>query len=112
MVHYLIKIIIRTVASMLKDANSLLVIDESFIDFVGNDTLQDNEYSMRSLINEFDNIIVVHSFTKFYAVPGLRIGAAFSNPQIIDQLNKFIPTWSVNTFPHFIPICFTVAHNI
>ena len=52
---------------------------------------------MRSLINEFDNIIVVHSFTKFYAVPGLRIGAAFSNPQIIDQLNKFIPTWSVNT---------------
>ena len=50
---------------MLKDANSLLVIDESFIDFVGNDTLQDNEYSMRSLINEFDNIIVVHSFTNF-----------------------------------------------
>ena len=88
---------IRTLASMLKDANSLLVIDESFIDFVGNDTLQDNEYSMRSLVNEFDNIIVVHSFTKFYAVPGLRSGAAFSNPQIIDQLQKFIPTWSVNT---------------
>ena len=88
---------IRNLASMLKDANSLLVIDESFIDFVGNDTLQDNEYSMRSLVNEFDNIIVVHSFTKFYAVPGLRIGAVFSNPQIIDQLNTFIPTWSVNT---------------
>lgn len=88
---------IRTLASMLKDANSLLVIDESFIDFVGNDPLQDNEYSMRSLVNEFDNIIVVHSFTKFYAVPGLRIGAVFSNPQIIDQLNTFIPTWSVNT---------------
>ena len=88
---------IRTLASMLKDANSLLVIDESFIDFVGNDTLQDNKYSMRSLVNEFDNIIVVHSFTKFYAVPGLRSGAVFSNPQIIDQLNTFIPTWSVNT---------------
>ena len=88
---------IRTLASMLKDANSLLVIDESFIDFVGNDTLQDNKYSMRSLVNEFNNIIVVHSFTKFYAVPGLRIGAIFSNPQIIDQLNTFIPTWSVNT---------------
>ena len=88
---------IRTVASMLKEANSLLVIDESFIDFVGNHTLQDNEYSMRSLVNDFDNIIIVHSFTKFYAVPGLRIGAAFSNSQIIDKLNKFIPTWSVNT---------------
>ena len=88
---------IRTVASMLKDANSLLVIDESFIDFVGNDPLQDNEYSMRSLVNEFDNIIVVHSFTKFYAVPGLRIGAAFANKTLITQLQQYIPSWSVNT---------------
>lgn len=88
---------IRTVASMLKDTNSLLVIDESFIDFVGNDPLQDNEYSMRSLINEFDNIIVVHSFTKFYAVPGLRIGAAFANKTLITQLQQYIPSWSVNT---------------
>ena len=88
---------IRTVASMLKDANSLLVIDESFIDFVGNDPLQENEHSMRSLVNEFDNIIVVHSFTKFYAVPGLRIGAAFANETLITQLQQYIPSWSVNT---------------
>lgn len=88
---------IRTVASMLKDANSLLVIDESFIDFVGNDPLQDNEHSMRSLVNEFDNIIVVHSFTKFYAIPGLRIGAAFANETLITQLQQYIPSWSVNT---------------
>ena len=88
---------IRTVASMLKDANSLLVIDESFIDFVGNDPLQDNEHSMRSLVNEFDNIIVVHSLTKFYAVPGLRIGAAFTNKTLITQLQQYIPSWSVNT---------------
>lgn len=88
---------IRTVASMLKDANSLLVIDESFIDFVGNDPLQDNAHSMRSLVNEFDNIIVVHSFTKFYAVPGLRIGAAFANKTLITQLQQYIPSWSVNT---------------
>ncbi|MDU4878280.1 MAG: pyridoxal phosphate-dependent class II aminotransferase [Veillonella dispar] len=88
---------IRTVASMLKDANSLLVIDESFIDFVGNDPLQDNEHSIRSLVNEFDNIIVVHSFTKFYAVPGLRIGAAFTNETLITQLQQYIPSWSVNT---------------
>ena len=88
---------IRTVASMLKDANSLLVIDESFIDFVGNDPLRDNEQSMRSLVNEFDNVIVVHSFTKFYAVPGLRIGAAFGNEKLICQLHQYIPSWSVNT---------------
>jgi len=65
--------------------------------FVGNDPLQDNEHSMRSLVNEFDNIIVVHSFTKFYAVPGLRIGAAFANETLITQLQQYIPSWSVNT---------------
>ena len=88
---------IRTVATMLKDANSLLVIDESFIDFVGNEPLRDNNQSMRSLINEFDNIIVVHSFTKFYAVPGLRIGAVFGNKKLISHLHQYIPSWSVNT---------------
>jgi len=35
---------------------------------------------MRELINQYDNVIIVHSFTKFYAVPGLRIGAVFANP--------------------------------
>lgn len=88
---------IQTVVSMLKDANSLLVIDESFIDFVGNEPLRDNDQSMRYLINEFDNIIVVHSFTKFYAIPGLRIGAAFGNEKLISHLHQYIPSWSINT---------------
>ncbi len=82
---------------MLHDANSLLVIDESFIDFIGNDSLCDNSYSMRSLIYHHDNVIIIHSFTKFYAVPGLRIGAAFANPSLIKKLSAYIPSWSVNT---------------
>ena len=88
---------IKVLAQMLKDANSLLVIDESFIDFIGNESLQDNSYSMRELINQYDNVIIVHSFTKFYAVPGLRIGAAFANPTLIQSLRQYIPAWSVNT---------------
>ena len=64
---------IKVLAQMLKDANSLLVIDESFIDFIGDESLRDNSHSMRELINQYDNVIIVHSFTKFYAVPGLRL---------------------------------------
>ena len=88
---------IKVLAQMLKDANSLLVIDESFIDFIGNESLRDNSYSMRELINQYDNVIIVHSFTKFYAVPGLRIGAVFANPTLIQELRQYIPAWSVNT---------------
>lgn len=88
---------IKVLAQMLKDANSLLVIDESFIDFIGNESLRDNSHSMRELINQYDNVIIVHSFTKFYAVPGLRIGAVFANPTLIQELRQYIPAWSVNT---------------
>lgn len=88
---------VRELAAMLRDARSLLVIDESFIDFIGTESLQDNSYSMRSLINNFDNVIIVHSFTKFYAVPGLRLGAVFADPKLINELRPFIPAWSVNT---------------
>jgi len=52
---------------------------------------------MRELINQYDNVIIVHSFTKFYAVPGLRIGAVFANPTLIQELRQYIPAWSVNT---------------
>lgn len=88
---------VSQLAAMLEAANSLLVIDESFIDFVGTNPLSDNTYSMRSLLAEHKNLIIVHSFTKFYAVPGLRIGALFTNPTLIEYLAPFIPAWSVNT---------------
>ena len=52
---------------------------------------------MRRLIETHPNILVVHSFTKFYAVPGLRIGAIFGNPTLISTLSNYIPAWSVNT---------------
>ena len=67
-----------------------LVFDESFVDFLGDD------YSMRNYVKEYDNVIVVHSLTKFYAVPGLRIGAMMANPMIIQFIKDHIPAWSVN----------------
>lgn len=88
---------VRVLAGMLRDANSLLVIDESFIDFVGTEPLGDNPHSLRDLIFEFDNVVVVHSLTKFYAVPGLRVGVLFAPKILQPKLKELIPTWSVNT---------------
>ena len=67
-----------------------LVFDESFVDFLG------DAYSMRNYVKEYDNVIVVHSLTKFYAVPGLRIGAMMANPIIINFIKSHIPSWTVN----------------
>lgn len=67
-----------------------LVFDESFIDFLG------DVYSMRNYVKDYDNVIVVHSLTKFYAVPGLRIGAMMANPIISQFIKAHIPSWTVN----------------
>ena len=67
-----------------------LVFDESFIDFLG------SNYSMRNYVKDYDNVIIVHSLTKFYAVPGLRIGAMMASPKIIETIKGCIPAWSVN----------------
>ena len=67
-----------------------LVFDESFIDFLG------DAYSIRSYVKDYENVIVIHSLTKFYAVPGLRIGAMMANPMITQFIKEHIPVWSVN----------------
>lgn len=68
-----------------------VLIDESFIDFIYTDK------SYRQLIHKYKNLLILHSYTKFYAVPGLRIGALYAQEELIEKLSPFIPTWSANT---------------
>ncbi|MBN4074145.1 aminotransferase class I/II-fold pyridoxal phosphate-dependent enzyme, partial [bacterium AH-315-E10] len=41
-------------------------------------------------------MIVLRSFTKFYAIPGLRLGIAYSSSKNISAIGRQIPAWSVN----------------
>lgn len=40
------------------------------------------------LVDEFENVIMIRTFSKTYGIPGLRLGWGYSNPQIIDILNR------------------------
>ena len=42
------------------------------------------------------NIIQVHSLTKTYAIPGLRIGYVVASPMVIGMLRRYVRPWSVN----------------
>ena len=65
------------------------LIDEAFADFVeGLDSLARNRPS---------NVIVLLSFTKFYAVPGLRLGSALLTPAWARKIRELRPPWTVNT---------------
>ncbi|HAW49810.1 TPA: threonine-phosphate decarboxylase [bacterium] len=72
----------------------LIVIDETYMDF-----LEDQKnHSFVSIAERDDRIVVIRSFTKFFAIPGLRLGYLVSHPSIINKLKANEPPWPINTF--------------
>ncbi len=69
--------------------NGLLVVDEAYIDFYGDSSLD--------LIREHDNLIVTRSFSKSYSLAGLRIGVAAANPEIISGFFRIKDSYNVDT---------------
>lgn len=45
---------------------------------------------------DYPNLIVLRSMTKFFAVPGLRLGYLAAESKIIERLNQIREPWSVN----------------
>lgn len=75
-----------------KKEHCFVVIDESFIDFRSDAEL----YTCRHLVQKYDNLLVLQSLTKFYAIPGLRLGFAITNPQLVAQIDLGKDPWNVN----------------
>ncbi|MCF6335949.1 MAG: cobyric acid synthase, partial [Spirochaetales bacterium] len=67
---------------------TMFCIDESFSDFIPG-------YS--SLATKLlPNIIIIKSLTKFYGIPGLRLGLCICSPNIINKIKTDQTPWSVN----------------
>lgn len=87
---------IRKLAS--EHSNSVIVIDEAYIDFAHLDAdSSDTAISAISLINEFDNILVTQTFSKSRSLAGLRVGMAFGNVSLIAALTRMKN--SFNSYP-------------
>ena len=68
------------------------ILDEAFIQF----TPAFPENSLMGKVMALKNVIVVHSLTKFYALPGLRLGAVIAHPDVIRRLLNHKEPWTVN----------------
>lgn len=74
-----------------QNPETLFVVDEAFIDF----TVQIN--SSIPLINQYPNLLIMHSLTKAYAIPGLRLGYVVASEDLITKLKSIKQPWTVNS---------------
>lgn len=58
------------------------------------------KYNITSLareVNDYTNLLVAESYTKSFAIPGMRVGYALSNPAIIAEMEKAKLPWNIGT---------------
>ncbi len=70
-----------------------LLIDESFIDFLPH---PDQVSALPLVAHDGSLVTIVRSLTKYYAIPGLRVGYAVANPDWIREIEAIRDGWSVN----------------
>lgn len=70
----------ETIEAALQSVDGLLVVDEAYIDFGGE--------TAAPLLKEYENLVVVRTFSKSYGLAGLRVGYAMAAPGIIEMLDR------------------------
>lgn len=68
----------------------LYVVDQSYADYTQQPMLQPRE------MTDCYNVMLIHSLSKKYCIPGLRLGYICGSPIIIDRLRQIRQPWTVN----------------
>lgn len=82
---------LRQLASQL---SGVLLIDEAYVDFA--------EYTALSLVQEFENVIVLRTLSKGYALAGLRLGFGIANPKLLAGLFKVKDSYNVDAIAQLV----------
>ena len=82
--------IIEKVYRLCESCGTFLVLDEAFMDFC-------EPASAKQMIIDSDHGIILRSMTKFFAIPGLRLGYAIASKNMVERIEAGSRPWSVNT---------------
>lgn len=82
----------RRILAAAEREQTLVVTDESFMDF-RSDAL---DYTARFLTDTYRNLVVIQSMTKFFALPGLRLGFGILSSDLAIKLDAAKDPWNTN----------------
>jgi histidinol-phosphate aminotransferase len=84
----------ETVEAMLNriPANVIVVLDLAYLEYMDEDLKPD----IKHLLDTYENLIITCTFSKVYALAGLRIGYGISHPDIADLLNRVRQPFNTN----------------
>ncbi len=80
----------ESIKQLLDKFRGIVIIDEAYVEYA--------PYSVRERITEYDNLIVLRTFSKAFGLAGLRIGYGLAHPKIASALKKLQLPFNINTF--------------
>jgi len=80
----------RDVEFIIRNFKGIILIDEAYIDFSGMP-------SFSNIIEQYSNLIVMQTFSKSLGLAAVRVGMAFSNPEIIHYFYKMKQPYNIST---------------
>lgn len=78
----------ETVARLCREFDGIVVIDEAYVDF--------SDDNCMDFPKEFENAIVMRTFSKSFSLAGMRLGAAVAQPAVIDEFLKVKDSYNLN----------------
>ncbi|GFE60282.1 threonine-phosphate decarboxylase CobD [Geobacter sp. AOG2] len=81
---------VEQVCELCNAAGTFLVLDEAFMDFC-------EEASAKHAVATSDNVLILRSMTKFFGIPGLRLGYAMAHERLCRSIDARGVPWNVNT---------------
>ena len=86
--------ILVNILDICRDRNIVVVADECFLRF----NPQYEIISCKRFLDDYDNLVIINAFTKFYAMAGIRLGYMMSaNTGLINRVSLQLPEWNVSS---------------
>ena len=78
------------IRSILNGFDGLVVLDEAYVDY-------SETKSWSESLSEFNNLVILQTFSKYWGLAGCRIGMMYASTEIIDVMRKIKPPYNLNS---------------